>query len=104
MKTLINLAVFLLLLSCRSFAQAPSTTRARRQDNLPPPLTSRQVSGVIKDAKGEVIVGAVVTLKSTTDSLVAATNEDGVFIFKDVKQATFLIEAKALGNTTFIKK
>ncbi len=59
---------------------------------------------MVKDAKGEVIVGAVVTLKSTADSLVAATNEDGVFIFKEVKLATFLIEVKALGNAPFLKK
>ncbi|MFD0750270.1 outer membrane beta-barrel protein [Mucilaginibacter calamicampi] len=103
MKTLINLAFLLLIFSCRSFAQAPAA-RARRQEPLPPPLTSRQVSGVVKDAKGEIIVGAVVTLKSTTDSLVAATNEDGIFIFKEVKQATFLLEVKALGNLPYIKR
>ena len=103
MKTLFNLAVLLLIFSCRSFAQTP-TTRTRRQNVLPPPLNSRQVSGVVKDANGEVIVGAVVTLKSTTDSLVAATNEDGIFIFKEVKLATFLIEVKALGNLPYLKK
>ncbi|MGY3212628.1 outer membrane beta-barrel protein [Mucilaginibacter sp. HD30] len=103
MKTLFNLAVLLLIFSCKSFAQVPAA-RARRQNVLPPPLTSRQVSGVVKDANGETIVGAVVTLKSTADSLVAATNEDGVFIFKEVKLATFLIEVKALGNLPYLKR
>ena len=103
MKTLVNLAILLLVFSCRSFAQVPAS-RARRQAELPPPLATRQVSGVVKDAKGEIIVGAVITLKSTTDSLVTATNEDGIFIFKEVKQNTFLIEAKALGNLPFVKK
>jgi hypothetical protein len=103
LKTLFNLAALLLLLSCRLFAQAPAG-RTRQQNVLAPPLLSREVSGVVKDAKGEVIVGAVVTLKSEADSLVAATNEDGVFIFKEVKLATFLVEVKALGNTPFLKR
>nr|WP_294790278.1 TonB-dependent receptor [uncultured Mucilaginibacter sp.] len=104
MKTLFNFSVLLLLLSGRLFAQVPAAGRTRQPNVLPPPLLSREVSGVVKDAKGEVIVGAVVTLKSTADSLVAATNEDGVFIFKEVKLATFLIEVKALGNAPFLKK
>lgn len=94
----------MLILSCKLFAQAPAAVRTRRENTLPPPLTSREVSGLVKDEKGEIIIGAVVTLKSTADSLVAATNEDGIFIFKEVKMATFLVEVKALGNAPYLKK
>ncbi|MFD2871700.1 outer membrane beta-barrel protein [Mucilaginibacter ximonensis] len=71
---------------------------------LPPPLPSREVSGVVKDPKGETVPGALVTLKSAKDTLKTATNEDGVFVFKDVKLATFNLTVSSIGSTTFIKK
>lgn len=94
----------MLILSGKLFAQVPAAPRTRQQNSLPPPLSSREVSGVVKDGNGQIVVGAVVTLKSKLDSVVTATNEDGIFILKDVKLATFLIEVKALGNVTFIKR
>lgn len=71
---------------------------------LPPPLPSREVSGVVKDEKGETMPGALVTLKSAKDTIKTATNEDGVFVFKDVKLATFNLTVSSIGSTTFIKK
>lgn len=71
---------------------------------LPPPLPSREVSGVVKDEKGEIMPGALVTLKSAKDTIKTATNEDGVFVFKDVKLATFSLTVSSIGSTTFIKK
>lgn len=95
MKKIILSAV-LMIISCSLFAQQPAA--------LPPPLDTREVSGVIKDGTGETVVGATVKLISAKDSLVTSTNDDGIFIFKDVKLATFTITAKMIGQQTVIKK
>lgn len=71
---------------------------------LPPPLPSREVSGIVKDEKGETVPGALVTLKSEKDTIKTATNEDGIFVFKDVKLATFNLTVSSIGATTFVKK
>lgn len=95
MKKIILSAV-LMLISYSIFAQTPAA--------LPPPLETREVSGVVKDATGETLVGATVKLISAKDSLVTATNDDGIFIFKDVKLATFVITVKMIGQQTIVKK
>ncbi len=96
MKKLLLLAVALCM-SCSLFAQQPATA-------LPEPLPARDVSGVIRDSKGETIIGASVKLISAKDSMQTATNEDGIFIFKDVKLATFTITVKGMGMKTIIRK
>ncbi|MFD2144527.1 carboxypeptidase regulatory-like domain-containing protein [Mucilaginibacter antarcticus] len=68
------------------------------------PLASRDVSGVIKDEKGETIVGASVILKSPKDTITVGTNEDGVFIFKGVKGNTFNVTVNNLGTLPFVQK
>lgn len=96
MKKLLLMAVALLF-SCSLFAQQPAQA-------VPEPLPSREVSGVVKDAKGETIIGASVKLVSPKDSLVTTTNEDGIFIFKDVKLATFVLTIKFVGQATEIRR
>jgi hypothetical protein len=59
--------------------------------------TGREVSGVIRDTTGTGISGAVVKLISTQDSLTAHTNQDGVFVFKNVKVSQFTISVSSLG-------
>lgn len=125
MKKLL-LLVAVLLFSCSLFAQQqpPSPTPAPAPTAAPTPATApavgptpavaapsigdplpvRDVSGVIKDTKGETIIGATVKLISDKDSMQTATNEDGIFIFKDVKLATFVLTIKALGQKTIIRK
>src|SRR5690349_17071682 len=98
MKKLILMAAAILF-SCSLFAQQRPATQA-----TPEPLPARDVSGVVKDTKGETIMGASVMLKSDKDSLVTVTNEDGIFIFKDVKLATFTITVKFVGQKTIVKK
>ncbi|MDB5002779.1 MAG: hypothetical protein JWQ34_1004 [Mucilaginibacter sp.] len=100
----------LVLLSVQLFAQ-----REDRQDRMPqtqqrptttvlPPLAKRDVSGIIKDESGQTVIGALVTLKSKTDTISGATNADGIFIFKGVKQNTFNITVKNLGSKPFVQK
>jgi hypothetical protein len=69
-----------------------------------PPLPFREVSGVVKDDKGETVIGALVTLKSVVDTIRTATNEDGIFVFKNVKKAVFNVTVSQMGSETFVKK
>jgi hypothetical protein len=87
--------VLLLSLSSRLFAQVPA--RSGTATALPPPVATREVSGIVKDASGQTVIGASITLTSTKDTLRGATNEDGIFIFKDVKMATFVVSIKGIG-------
>lgn len=95
MKRLLVLIIFILSIYGKLSAQ---------NKPLPPPLPSREVSGIVKDDKGEPIPGALVTLKSEVDTIKTATNEDGIFVFKDVKRATFNVTVSSLGLTTYVKK
>ncbi|MDB5115016.1 MAG: hypothetical protein JWQ79_508 [Mucilaginibacter sp.] len=99
MKKLIIIAA-LIVLSGRLFAQAP----ARAAGALPPPLSTREVSGIVKDETGQTVIGALVTLKSAKDTIRTSTNEDGIFIMKDVKLASFNITVASIGSVTFVKK
>jgi hypothetical protein len=130
MKKLLLIAVALFL-SCSVFAQqpvtpvtpatppatvtpptttpavTPATTPAAVRPvtpGLPEPLPSREVSGVIKDTKGDPVIGATIKLISEKDSMQTAANEDGIFIFKDVKLATFTLTVKAMSMKTIIRK
>ncbi|HWZ34721.1 MAG TPA: carboxypeptidase regulatory-like domain-containing protein, partial [Mucilaginibacter sp.] len=104
MKKLFLIAA-LAMLSCQLFAQAPQArTRRPATALLPPPLTSREVSGIVKDETGQTIIGAFVTLKSKADTLRTATNEDGIFIFKNVKYNIFNVTAESIGSQTVVKK
>ena len=69
-----------------------------------PPLPMRQVSGIVKETNGDVVMGATVTLNSAKDTLKAATNENGMFVFKEVKLATFVISVKSIGYVTTVRK
>ena len=78
--------------------------RSRSQAPLPPPLPFREVSGIVKDANGEDVAGATITLLSKKDTLKTSTNEDGIFIFKNVKQATFEVTIKSIGFVTSARR
>ncbi|MGZ3872118.1 MAG: outer membrane beta-barrel protein [Mucilaginibacter sp.] len=90
--------IFLFLLSSDVFAQHGGAS------DKSPTLLSRQVSGIIKDTSGQAIAGALILLKSKTDSLKTITNEDGVFIFRNVKNATFFITVSGFNLQTTIRK
>ena len=95
------------MLSCQLFAQnRPGGRRAGAQTPapLPPPLISREVSGIVKDETGQTVIGALVTLKSKKDTLRTATNEDGIFIFKNVKYNIFNVTVESIGSQLVVKK
>jgi hypothetical protein len=99
------LVTVMVIASLQLFAQEPirrpaNTTPAA----LPPPLEQREVSGVVKDPTGQGAAGATVFLKSDKDSIKVAANEDGVFVFKNVKMATFLITVTGEGYKPTVRK
>jgi len=97
----IPLIALLMLLSVSLFAQQ---ARTRSQTPLPPPLPFREVSGIVKDALGQTVTGATITLISKKDTLKTATNDDGIFVFKNVKMATFVITIKSIGYATSVRR
>jgi len=71
---------------------------------LPPPLAVRQVSGLVKDSTGNVIPGVTVKLISKKDSILTSTDQDGIFIFENIKSAVFTLTVSGLGYTSLIRK
>ena len=67
------------------------------------PLAVRKVSGIVIDSLELTIPGAIVVLTSKTDTLRAATNEDGLFFFKDVKAWEFTLSVRSLGYGGIVK-
>ena len=77
-------ALFTLIFSL-TIAQLFAQSTPRPPATSPQPIPLRQVSGVVKDSLDQTVIGATVTLTSTADTLKTSTNEDGIFIFKNVK-------------------
>jgi hypothetical protein len=104
MKKLFLMTV-MVIASLQLFAQEPIRRPANTPPAaLPPPLEQREVSGVVKDPTGQGAAGATVFLKSDKDSIKVAANEDGVFVFKNVKMATFLITVTGEGYKPTVRK
>ncbi|WP_158826521.1 outer membrane beta-barrel protein [Mucilaginibacter lacusdianchii] len=83
-----------------AIAQVPG----RRQAGAAPPLPVREVSGVVKDSTDEAVIGATVKIKTATDSISTTTNADGIFVFKNVKSATFVISITSIGFRPVVKR
>ncbi len=63
-----------------------------------------EVSGVIQDSTGVTIIGASIKLTSPKDTLTTVTNNDGIFVFKDVKSAQFTLTITSIGFATLNKR
>ncbi|GAB2979768.1 TonB-dependent receptor [Mucilaginibacter puniceus] len=99
------LVTAMVIVSLQLFAQEPIRRPVTQTPAaLPPPVDLREVSGIVKDPTGQGAVGATVFLKSDKDSMKVAANEDGVFIFKNVKMATFLITVTGEGYKPSVRK
>lgn len=86
--------VFAMAISVNTtFAQQPAKTP-------PPPLPTREISGIVKDSTDLGVIGATVSLTSEKDTLKTSTNNDGIFVFKNVKSATYTIVVQSIGYTT----
>ncbi|WP_316747294.1 beta-sandwich domain-containing protein [Pedobacter gandavensis] len=81
----------LILSSAYGFAQNPG------KQTPPPPLPTREISGIVKDSTDLGVIGATVSLTSDKDTLKTSTNADGIFIFKNVKSATYTLMVQSIG-------
>ena len=95
------------LASVQLFAQNGGgfNTRSRgaQTQNLPP-VPFREVSGVVRDSSDNPVIGATITLKSKKDTIRTSTNADGVFVFKNVKLATFSLAIDAMGYVSKVSR
>jgi hypothetical protein len=91
----------LTLLSVSVFAQIPAQ---RGNQAAPQPLPTRQVSGVVKDSTDQGVIGAVVSLISSADTLKVSTNAEGVFVFRAVKSWVFTLSVSSMGYQTYVKR
>ena len=90
-RTLRTAIVLILLVT------AASDLFAQGQTNPPPPLPTREISGIVKDSTDLGVIGATVSLTSDKDTLKTSTNNDGIFVFKNVKSATYTILVQSIG-------
>lgn len=94
------LILSIILITATAFGQVPQ----RRTQAVPPPLPFREVSGIVKDTTDQTLPGAVVILKSKVDSMVTAANADGIFVFRNVKSASFTLTITSMGYRGLVKK
>ena len=99
MKQTLLFLFFLLAASVAHAQIAPARTNV-----VKPPLALREVSGIVKDSTDNAVSGATVKLQSPTDTLSTTTNNDGIFVFKSVKSATFVMTVSSIGYRPLIKK
>lgn len=92
------LLLMLISLSISSFAQNPV------KPATPGPLPAREISGIVKDSLDLGIPGVTVRLTSEKDTLVTGTNSDGIFVFKNVKSATYTLSLSMLSYRSLVGK
>ncbi|TDG34908.1 TonB-dependent receptor [Pedobacter changchengzhani] len=84
-----------------SNAQTPSVVPKKDKNS---PLSTREVSGIVM-GKDEISIPSVsIYLKSDVDSLITQTNGDGIFVFKNVKSASFMITVASIGYQRIVKR
>lgn len=89
---LLSSLFLLLIITGVSFSSSAQNTSVK-----PQPIPTRQVSGIVKDSTKQGVIGASVTLTSSADTLRTSTNEDGVFVFRNVKSWVFTLDVRSLG-------
>ena len=62
------------------------------------------VKGIVLDTAGQPLPGAVVRIKSNSDSIGISANTDGTFIIGKIKSKQFTLSAAFIGYDTFVKQ
>lgn len=83
------------------YAQTPQTPV---KPQTPQALLVREISGIVKDTTDTGIPYASVKLVSGKDTISTGTNEDGIFVFKNVKSASYTLTIKSIGYKTLVGK
>jgi hypothetical protein len=87
----------IILLMLISFGTIKANAQNKPSKPVLPPLPVREISGIVKDSTDLGVIGATVSLTSDKDTLKTATNSDGIFMFKNVKSATYTIVVQSIG-------
>lgn len=103
MKKLLFKLVFLLV-SVLNFAVNVHAQNPTRANNVPPLITSREISGIVKDSTDLGVPGVTIRLTSEKDTLITSSNPDGIFVFKNVKLATYTMSFTMMGYKQQINK
>jgi len=82
-------------------AQTPQTPA---KPQTPQALLLREISGIVKDTTDTGVPYASVKLVSGKDTISTGTNEDGIFVFKNVKSASYTLTIKSIGYKTLVGK
>lgn len=101
LRLLNRLCIVVLLIICMSSAYA-QTPAAKPQP--PAQLPTREISGIVKDTTDTGIPYATVKLTSDKDTLTVITNPDGIFVFKNVKSASYTLNIKSIGYKSLLGK
>ncbi len=96
-----SITLFSLLLF---FATIVNAQTPQKPATVPPPLPLREISGIVKDTVDFGVPGSTVRLSSEKDTLVTSTNGDGIFVFKNVKSATYTLSITNIGFKQIIAK
>jgi hypothetical protein len=83
---------------------AISTFAQQKPKQVPNQLSVREISGIVKDSTDVGLLGVTVRLTSDKDTLVTSSNPDGIFIFKNVKSATYSLSFSMLGFSPLVGK
>jgi len=102
--TLFKGLVFFISLTICSIKLSAQTPQIPKKTNTPPPLLVREISGIVKDTTDVGVPGTTIRLTSDKDTLVTSTNPDGIFVFKNVKSATYTLSVNMLGFKPLIGK
>lgn len=84
--------------------QTPVRPNTPAKSNTPPPLLLREISGIVKDTTDLGVPGTTVKLTSAKDTLVTSTNPDGIFVFKNVKSATYTLSISSMGYKPIVAR
>ncbi|MEO6523693.1 MAG: outer membrane beta-barrel protein [Mucilaginibacter sp.] len=93
-----------ILLTGNLFAQIRGNRMQGQTATPAPPVLFREISGVIRDTTDNTLIGATILLTSRLDTLRTVSNNDGIFVFKNVKMATFTLTITEVGYITSVRK
>ena len=86
------------MISNLAYAQKSSSLEAAKVRPL------HQITGIVGDSTNSPIKGVTINLSSGADSLVTTTNDDGIFIFENVKSSIFKLTINAIGYENTFRK
>ncbi|TWJ02208.1 hypothetical protein JN11_01179 [Mucilaginibacter frigoritolerans] len=94
MKATLTLAILMILLTISVFGQT-STSRS---------VPLHEVSGIVQDTIGGPVSNASLLLSSVRDTLHITTNSEGIFLFSQVKSASFILTINGVGYVPSVRK